>query len=78
MQDAEPAREHGVDGPSERGRDKADQDRLARSSGRTFVLGALLVYGATKAGYLGGAERARLDRATEERQRQEDSYKRRG
>lgn len=39
------------------------------------VLGALLVYGATKAGYLGRAERSRLDRATEERQRQEDPYK---
>ncbi len=43
-----------------------------------FVLGAALVYGATKAGYLRPGERARLDRATEERQRQEDPYKRPG
>lgn len=41
-----------------------------------FVLGGALVYGVSKAGHLRGSERARLDRATEERQRQEDPYKR--
>ena len=41
-----------------------------------FVLGALLVYGVARAGYLSRGERARLDRATEQRQRQEDPYKR--
>ena len=41
-----------------------------------FLLGAALVYGVAKAGRLRRSERARLDRATEARQRQEDPYKR--
>lgn len=41
-----------------------------------FVLGGALVYGVMKAGHLRRGERARLDHATEERQRQEDPYKR--
>ena len=41
-----------------------------------FVLGGALVYGVMKAGHLRRSERARLDRATEARQRQEDPYKR--
>jgi cytochrome c-type biogenesis protein CcmH/NrfF len=41
-----------------------------------FVLGAVLVYGVTRAGRLRRSERARLDRNTEARQQQEDPYKR--
>jgi hypothetical protein len=41
-----------------------------------FLLGAVLVYGVMKAGRLRRSERARLDRNTEARQRQEDPYKR--
>lgn len=41
-----------------------------------FMLGGVLVFGVMKAGHLRRSERARLDRATEELQRQEDPYKR--
>ncbi|MET4290799.1 cytochrome c-type biogenesis protein CcmH/NrfF [Bradyrhizobium sp. LB8.2] len=41
-----------------------------------FLLGAVLVYGVSKSGRLRRSERARLDRNTEARQRQEDPHKR--
>jgi len=42
------------------------------------VLGGILVYGVSKAGYLRRGERAQLDRNTEATQRREDPYKRPG
>lgn len=43
-----------------------------------FVLGAVLIYGVTRAGHLRRSERAQLDRNTEAAQRRDDPYKRTG